>query len=614
MAKGSNSLSKFAVWTLLGLLIIALGGFGATNLSGTARTIGSVGNKYIDVDTFARQMQQEMQALTAQLGQPVTIARARELGLDQAVISRLVRARALDYEASQMGLSVGDEVIRDEILNISAFQGLDGQFDRDAYRFALSNSGTTESQFEAQLRDEVSRTLLQGAMMGGVRMPDTFADTLAAYVGERRDVSWARLDQSNLAEPLPEPDDATLRAFYDDNIDSFFLPVSKRITYAVLLPEHILADMDVPEEQLRAAYEARSAEYNRPERRLVERLAFLDAASADQAAAQLEVGGTTFDALVAERGLTLADVDLGDVDRLSLDAAGEAVFAAEVGDVVGPLATDLGSALFRVNGILAAQTTPFEDAREELLDDLARDAARRQVDAQAESYEDMLAGGATLEELADETDMQLGTIDWWPTNGEGIAAYVDFRDAAAALIEEDFPTVLTLSDGGIFAMRLDETLPRRPVPFDEALENVTANYEAAETERLLMAQADAALPALREGQSLAAQGFEAQTETGLTRTDFVPGTPPEFMTALFEMEPGEVRVLSAFGALAIVRLDAIQDAAADAELQAQAAQLTEQAGQALAADMFEVFSTDVLLRAGPQINQQIVDAVLASFP
>ncbi|MEL7166165.1 MAG: SurA N-terminal domain-containing protein [Pseudomonadota bacterium] len=614
MAKGSNSLSKFAVWALLGLLIIALGGFGATNLSGTARTIGSVGDKYIDVDTFARQMQQEMQALTAQLGQPVTMARARELGLDQAVISRLVRARALDYEAAQMGLSVGDEVIRDEILNISAFQGLDGQFDREAYRFALSNSGTTESQFEAQLRDEVSRTLMQGAMMGGVQMPDTFAETLAAYVGERRDVTWARLDQSNLTDPLPTPDNATLRAFYDENIDSFFLPVSKRITYAVLLPEQLLADMDVPEDQLRAAYDARSAEYIRPERRLVERLAFLDEASAEQAAAQLEVNGTTFEALVAERGLAMADVDLGDVDRLSLDAAGEAVFAAEVGDIVGPLPTDLGSALFRVNGVLAAQTTSFEDAREELLDDLARDAARRQVDAQAESFEDMLAGGATLEDLANETDMQIGTIDWWPTNGEGIAAYSDFREAAAALTAEDFPTILSLSDGGIFAMRLDETLPRRPIPFDEALESVTARYEAAETEKRLTAQAEAALPALREGQSFEAQEFESQTDVGLTRTDFVPGTPPEFMTTLFEMESGEVRVLSAFGALAILRLDAVQDAAEDAELQAQAAQLTEQAGQALAADMFEVFSTDVLLRAGPQINQQIVDAVLASFP
>ncbi|MEO0634172.1 MAG: peptidyl-prolyl cis-trans isomerase [Pseudomonadota bacterium] len=509
---------------------------------------------------------------------------------------------------------MGDEVIRDEILNISAFQGLDGQFDREAYRFALSNSGTTESQFEAQLRDEVSRTLMQGAMMGGVQMPDTFAETLAAYVGERRDVTWARLDQSNLTDPLPTPDDAILRAFYDENIDSFFLPVSKRITYAVLLPEQLLADMDVPEDQLRAAYDARSAEYIRPERRLVERLAFLDEASAEQAAAQLEVNGTTFEALVAERGLAMADVDLGDVDRLSLDAAGEAVFAAEVGDIVGPLPTDLGSALFRVNGVLAAQTTSFEDAREELLDDLARDAARRQVDAQAESFEDMLAGGATLEDLANETDMQIGTIDWWPTNGEGIAAYSDFREAAAALTAEDFPTILSLSDGGIFAMRLDETLPRRPIPFDEALESVTARYEAAETEKRLTAQAEAALPALREGQSFEAQEFESQTDVGLTRTDFVPGTPPEFMTTLFEMESGEVRVLSAFGALAILRLDAVQDAAEDAELQAQAAQLTEQAGQALAADMFEVFSTDVLLRAGPQINQQIVDAVLASFP
>ena len=49
MAKGSNKLSQTAVWILLGLLIIALGGFGATNLSGNIRTIGKVGDKHIDV-------------------------------------------------------------------------------------------------------------------------------------------------------------------------------------------------------------------------------------------------------------------------------------------------------------------------------------------------------------------------------------------------------------------------------------------------------------------------------------------------------------------------------------------------------------------------------------
>ena len=614
MAKGSNNLSKTAVWILMGLLILGLGGFGATNLSGTLRTVGSVGDKHIDIDTYARALQQEIQALSRQTGSQMTFAQARELGLDQAVLSRIVRARALDHEAEQMGLSIGDETLRDEILNIPSFRGLDGTFDRDAYRFALENNGSSEAEFETQLREEVARSLLQGAIMSGIKMPDTYARTLVSYIGETRDFTWVRLGQSDLTEPLPTPGDDTLRAYYNDNLNDYELPETKRITYAVLLPEMLLDTVAIEEATLRAEYEARASEFNTPERRLVERLVYVDSEAADRAAAQLEVGGTTFEALVEERGLSLSDVDIGDVSRLELDAAGEGVFNAQVGDVVGPLPSSLGPALFRVNAILPAQATSFEDARPRLRDDLAQDAARRQIAVLASEFDDMLAGGATLEELDSETDMTLGNIDWFPALGEGIAAYDAFRDAAAALTIDDFPAIISLDDGGIVAMRLEETLPPRPTPYEDAVQNVRANWEAAQTEQRLTAQAELLLPALEAGQSFAEQGLDSVVETDMDRTAFVQGTPPAFMQAVFTAEPGDVQIIQGFGAVLIVRLDGINPVTENDAIMAQTAQLSEEIGQTLANELFTAFSQDVVLRAGPQIDQRALDAVHVNFP
>ncbi|MEO0766611.1 MAG: SurA N-terminal domain-containing protein [Pseudomonadota bacterium] len=614
MAKGSNSISKTAVWILLGLLILGLGGFGATNLSGTIRTVGSVGDKYIDIDDYARTLQQEIQAVSRQTGSQLTFAQAQAVGLDQAVLAQLVRARALDHEATEMGLSVGDETLRDEILNIPAFQGLDGSFDRDAYSFALRNSGRSEAEFEAQLRYEVARSLLQAAIMSGVSMPEVYARTLVDFLGETRDFTWVRLGQADLVDPLPTPDDATLRAYYESNLDDYELPETKRITYAALLPDMILDSMEIDEETLRAEYEAAAEEFNVPERRLVERLVYLDEAAAERAAAQLEVDGTTFETLVQERGLALGDVDLGDVSRLELDAAGEAVFAAEVGDVVGPLPSSLGPALFRVNGVLPAQSTSFEDASEMLRIRLARDAARRQVDVLASEFDDMLAGGATLEELDAETDMALGSIDWFPAQGEGIAAYDSFHEAARALSEEDFPEIQSLDDGGIFAMRLEEVLPPRPAPFEDAVENVRANWEAAQTEERLTAQAEAVLPALERGDSFAEQGLDAILEIDLDRSAFVQGTPPAFMPAVFEMEVGEVRIIQGFGSVLVVRLDKITPVETNAEVTSETQALSAEVGQSVATELFNLFGEDVVLRAGPQINQQALDAVHVNFP
>jgi peptidyl-prolyl cis-trans isomerase D len=611
MAKGS-SISKTAVWILLGLLILGLAGFGATNLSGTIRTIGTVGDKSLSIDTYARQLQQEMRAVEAQTRQPLSFAQAQEMGLDRAVLQRFVSNRALDHEAAELGLSVGDAALRDRILEISAFQGVDGQFDREGYRFALEQSGLTEAEFETQVREELARTLVQGAVVSGVAMPQTYSDTLINYVAERRTFLWTRLDKEDLEAPLADPDAATLEAHYAANTADFTLPETKRITYAWLSPDALLDEVEIDEEILREAYAAREAEYNQPERRLIERLAFLDEAGASEAKASLEAG-EDFDALVAARGLTLADIDMGDVAQTDLGEAGAAVFVAAVGDVVGPLPSTLGPALYRVNGILPAIDTSFEEALPDLRPQVAADRAIRLVEAQAQSFDDMLAGGATLEELDAETDMVLGKIDWTEQSVEEIAAYQAFREAASALSDSDFPAIEQLDDGGIFAMRLDEVLPPRPAPFADVRDDVLAHWRTAEVARLLDAQVQALLPQLTEGASFSSLGFDSVREDGRIRSDFIPGTPDGFMTAVFDMAQGEVRVIADDGGVVLVRLDIIEGPEAGGQTEAFRQQLANQASQALAQDLFEIFNADVLLRANPQINQQAIQAVHVNF-
>ncbi|XDA99533.1 peptidyl-prolyl cis-trans isomerase [Sulfitobacter sp. LCG007] len=611
MAK-RKSFSSTLVWILMAMLILGLGGFGMTNLGGQIRTIGTVGDKSLSITTYGRMLQQEMRAFEQQTGQPLTWQRAQELGIDQAVLQRFVQMRALDNETDRMGLSVGDEVLRERIMEIPGFQGVDGTFDRDAYKMTLDRSNMSEATFEAQLREDVARSLLQGAVSSGIEMPSTYADTLVTYIAESRSFTWSQLGGADLSEPLPEPDEAALRAFYDANIDAYSLPETKRITYDMLLPDDLLGAIDVSDEDLRAEYDRREAEFNQPERRLVERLAYLDDAAAD-AAAQALAAGSSFEDLVNERGLALADVDLGDVGETDLGEAGPEVFAAEVGSVVGPLPSTLGPALFRVNAVLPAQVTSFEDARGTLQENLARERARRQIEAVAQQYEDMLAGGATLEELAEETDMTLGQLDWTPESADGIAAYESFRTAAQALSEDDFPSIMQLDDGGIFAMRLNGVLPPRPAPYEDVAEAVRAGWEAQEIGARLLAQAETLAATLREGGDFAAAGLDAVREQGLTRQATVPGTPPGFVEAAFAMEPGEIRVLPGEASATIIRLDSIDGPQQGPDAEALRAQLQQQVDQSLAQNLFTLYVSQVTTQARAQIDDSAVQAVHANF-
>lgn len=613
MAKSDKKSGKLAVWVLMALLIVGLAGFGATNLTGTVRTVGKVGGEQITVDEFAREMQQEMRAAEAQIQQPVTMELARQIGLDQQALSRLVTIASLDNEAKTLGLSIGDETLRDDIVRIQAFQGPDGKFDREAYRLALDNIGMSESEFEGDLRDEGGRMLLQRAVIAGITMPQELTSSIVDFVASRRSFTWAPLTEADLSEPLAEPTDEELQAFYNDNGDMFTLPETKVITYALLSPSMIIDTVDVSEDALRSLYEDRIDEFDVPERRLVDRLVFSSDQAAQDAMAQLEVGGTTFEQLVSDRGLTLIDVDMGDMNQEDLGAAGEAVFAADFGDVVGPLPSDLGPALFRVNGVVAARETSFEDAEPELRDELASDRARRVIEAQSEDINDLLAGGATLEELADETDMELGQIDWAEGVETDIAAYEDFRDAAAAATVDDFPEVFFLDDGSIAALRVNEVLPERPQPFEEAREAVVEAWTADELERRLTEQADGLLAALQDGAEFADEGLAPRTETGLTRSDFVAGAPFSMMTEVFGMDVGEVRVVSGPAGVAIVRLDEELPPVEGGQTAQLRSQLGGQLNQQLSSAIFQAFSRDVQMRSSPQVDQNAVNAVLNSF-
>ncbi len=613
MAAGVKSLSNTFVWILMGMLIVGLAGFGATNLSGNVRVVARVGNQEISVDQYARELQRELRAIEAQMGQPMQMSDAMALGLDQRALSQLVALASIDSETQDMGISVGDENLQRDIVQIPAFQGVDGSFDREAYRFTLEQTGLSEAEFEADLRREAARTLVQGAIISGVEMPDIMSDAMIDYVSARRSFTMATLTSEVLSDPLAAPTDADLQAYYDENPDAFTLPETKHITYARLTPEMLLDQVDVDEESIRRLFEERSSEYNIPERRLVERLVYPDEASASEAKAQLEVGGTTFELLVQDRGLSLADVDMGDVTTDELGEAGEAVFGADVGDVVGPLPSTFGPALYRVNGRLAARITSFEDARAQLQDELAGERARRLIEAQAEDLEDMLAGGATPQDLATETDMDLGQIEWSIDSTDGIAAYDAFRQAAQAVTKDDFAEITFLEDGGVFAMQVDDVLPPRPEPFEDAIDRVTAGWRLQQIGTALRERANETVTQLATDGDFTTLNLPLRVENAVTRTAYLDGTPADFMTQVFEMETGELRVIGDGATVFIVRLDDTLPPEETPELAQMQDAFGEQLDQALAQALFDAFVRDAQLRAQPMLDQAALNAVQNSF-
>ena len=255
MATGkSGNLSKVFVWIILVLLIVGLAGFGATNFGGNIRSVGTVGDAEIPVNRFARSLDQEITALSNQVGRRLSYQEAQSLGLHRRVLAQLVDAAAVEHEAKRIGLSVGDAEIGRQLTQTPQFLGADGSFDQRTYEFVLEQSGTNPAEYEETVRTEMSVTLLQAAVTTGVAMPREYSDLVATYLGERRSFSWITLEPRDLAEPVTAGDDAALQAFYDEDPTQFMLPETRDITYAWLSPDDLIDTLEFNDDDVRDLY------------------------------------------------------------------------------------------------------------------------------------------------------------------------------------------------------------------------------------------------------------------------------------------------------------------------------------------------------------------------
>ena len=480
----------------------------------------------------------------------------------------------------------------------------------------LADQGATPREFEEDTRADISRALLQTAVVGGLTPPDLIAESIVAYQGETRDFTRLSVGRAELAEDLPEPEDADLAAYYEENPQRFTRPEARRITYAWIIPDQLSDDVELSEDDLRGLYEDRIDIYVQPERRLLERLAFGTVEEAQAAFDAIAADETDFDTLVEERDLTLDDVDLGEVSAENLSsAAAEVIFADDESEIIGPVESAIGPALFRINAVLESSEIGFEAARDDLAAELAAEAARREIDDMREELDALLASGATLEELAEDTEMTLGTLDYTPVSEEGIAAYDNFRDAAEAAEESDFPELLELSDGGLFALRLDEIVPPTLPPLDEIADEVAEAWTNSALRDAVAERASELVAQLATGAALEDLGDTAE-ERLIRRQDLLPDLPPTTVPQVFQMDAeGDIVMIPGADTAHVIRLDAINSATRDGPDTSVLLLILEQTvAQSIATDIFEAYGQATQAEAGFTTNSAVINSVHAAFP
>ncbi len=602
-AKGNRSLALI----LVGLLIVGLAGFGVGGLGGgRINTVASVGDAPVTVSAYVRMLNQRLQ----QMGRALSTSEAEEIGIFRDVLRISLDIAAVSNEAMQSGISVGDEFVLDSLMEGSRFQGIDGNFDQAVYEFAIERAGLTTAEFEEELRDELRRGIIRDAVALGVHSSGALSETILRYELERRDFEWARFTESNLDSPVEFPSGSQIEAHYSAHPDDYMSPLTRSLTYSWLRPDMLIDEVKVTDAELQEEYDAQPERFDIPEMRAVERIAFETEQVAADARARLDSGAVSFDEIFVERGIEPGDAYLGMVarDDLSADAA-EAVFALDQPGIAGPVESVFGLALFRVGSIQNAITTSIDDVRDELRAELALGRAISLVSERVSEIDDLLASGATIEEITAETELEGGKLDLSELveSHRGIAAHQEFRDAAWSIESGGFPEILDLADGSIFMVRLDSVREPAPLPLSAVRDDVVDDWKSQVVMDRLFEVAGRVKSSLTGGGTLEEHGLDAQTETGVVRNATVVGAPRHLIAEVFSLGIGEVTTVEGDDGMYLARLSEIR--VPESEVEEAVTRSRERNDRVRGSDMFQLYTTAVESSAGVSINQTAINQI-----
>lgn len=607
---------------LFGLLVVsfAIWGIGDVFSSGLGSSVATIGDQKIPAERYGNALNREVRAASQRFGQPLDGEMVRALGLPQQVLARLAQEATMDQTMEELQVSAPDDAVRKAIISDPGFAGQGGAFDEQNYRYVLAQNGYDPESYENEICRTLARRQLIIALSDDAAAPAGAIDALYEFQTELRRFDHITLTE-DMAGEIGEPDEAALKTWHEENAAEFTEPERRDATYLHLSLDALSQGFEPDEDALNDLYERHRADYARPERRTLFQVVFDKEEEAEAAAARIASGEADFDAILTERNESRNDVALGEVTKDDLlPAVSDAVFALTAPGVAGPVNTGFGFALIDVSEIKAADTTPMEDVKAQLSAELKREFALDQAPEIAGEVEDRRAAGATLEEIAKEMGLTLGSakaVAQDGSGGEGFTAGESFLTELFAASEGEERDMVEDFDGTWFVLRVDTVAEERLHPLDEVRDEVTASWRKGALRKALAEKAETLVKRIDDGETIAAAaaelGVDVISDGPKTRGDAWEFVPADLVATLFTKPVGGAG-LAPEGQNVII--GAVTEIAAGEDTPQNRAlkdNLKLQMGQMAANDALSLYINARQLKIGATVNQQVMDSLTSQI-
>ncbi|HEY9405472.1 MAG TPA: peptidyl-prolyl cis-trans isomerase [Pyrinomonadaceae bacterium] len=252
-AKGAHKYIIIFFALLMGASLVLFYAPGRNQVNANPATntevLAEVGRDDITVADLYRQKQSAQQRFGGQFS-------LAQLGLnDKTMLEGLVRGKIIAQEAARLSLGASDAEVNKAVHE--QFVDASGKFiGVEKYREQVGRAFGSAERFEQELRESIAADKLRAFVTAGVSVSEEEVRDDFKRKNSSFNLTYIPVVADKLAASI-QPSEEELQKYYEENKDSFrYSEPQKKIRYLFINQEKVGEKLNIPDADLRAAYDA----------------------------------------------------------------------------------------------------------------------------------------------------------------------------------------------------------------------------------------------------------------------------------------------------------------------------------------------------------------------
>jgi peptidyl-prolyl cis-trans isomerase D len=460
--------------------------------------LAKVDGTIITADEYRQVYDSELEKLRQRFRGGIPADLLEKMDLKKTIAQNLINQALLIHEAKRLGISVTNEELIDDIRSTPLFQH-NGVFDDAIYRAQLRGIKFNPQSYEDYRRKQLLAQQVAQLLTDSVKTNPEEIKQLWHFQNDSLVLSMLVIRPEAPAEQ-PAADPKEIEAFFTEHQSKYEVPPSVDLQYVDFSWRDLKDKVSVSEDEARDYYQMNPREFTIPESYRIQNILLkippdADKEKLDEIRKRAEEllarikGGEDFgqvarqaseDPATAEKGGDLGFVAKGTMSR----PIENAVQNMAVGEVTGPILSEQGYNLIKLEEKKPESRISFDEAKQRILDKLLEDKARKKVAADADAFYEQVYRTENLEKACQQFGFELKSANGVTraTGIPGVGNDPKIMSEAFDLKNGEVSRLVKSGDNLIVVKVVNTTRARIP-SLDEVRTEVEMDYRKEQAQR-----------------------------------------------------------------------------------------------------------------------------------